>query len=96
MEIQDLKNNRNEIIEFATEKNLELKDFMKNLVEAVEFGLNETEDVMEFVYDFWYYTYASRSRKTNKSAELFAESEFKGNYTKLDLNTYYASKQTRG
>ena len=96
MTIQDLKNHREEIIAFANDKGLDLKKFMNHLVEAVNFGLNETEDVMEFVYHTWDYTFATRSRKVPKYAEIIGSMEIEGKIKTFNMNNYYANKNTRG
>ena len=92
MTLQDLKNHRESIIEFASDKGLDLKEFMNSLAEAVEFGLNESEDVMEFVYNYWYYTLAPRSRKTSKVAESRAKAVQDGRMDEFDINRHYAKK----
>lgn len=90
MTIQDLKNKRNEIIEFATEKDLDVKYFMTVLAEGVEFGLNETEDVMEYVEDIYDNTF--KPRKRNKVAESRAKAEFEGRVEEFDTKAYFANK----
>jgi hypothetical protein len=81
MTTQDLKNNKAEII--AKYKSLGgidsmLSEFMGTLLQAVEFGLNETEDAILLVDQFYNTRYAGVAQKQNLRETMGAIAERNG------------------
>jgi hypothetical protein len=90
MTVQDLKNHREQIIEFATFYQLDVNKFMSFLLEGVDFGLNNTENVMEYVNDSYIYTF--RKTKINKVAESSARAIQEGRKDEFNLRNYLSNK----
>lgn len=82
MTLQNLKDNRDQIIaKYYELDGLEtmLNEFMTTLKQAVEFGLNESEDTMELVQQFFSDRYKGKKEKTSIADVVSAHIQSKEN-----------------
>lgn len=98
MTLQDLKDNRQEIIDEVNFKNnvsgnyVDLKTLMQSMVERVEFGMaHEYDSIEDFVSDV-YEDLRPRSRKTSRVAESYGRAVEDGRIEEFDMRKYFANK----
>ena len=88
MTLQDLKDNREQIIEkilsFEKGDNSRLVEIMAAIKEFVESGsdFSNWEELVDFVLE---YCFRARSRKVSKTASIICEMEDKGYLKKYDI-----------
>lgn len=90
--LQDLKDNRESIIEYHSDyPHVDLKTFMQFLVDRINFGINEGEDLMEWVSEANEICRPT-SRRVSQMAERQAELVFQGKMKEFDTKKYWDNK----